>query len=301
MRRALLTPAGAILLVLAGCGPSGVPAHSAGRLPVVAAESSWGSIARQLGGDRVAVQSIIVNPNTDPHAYEPTAADAIALARSRMALLVGLGYDPWASRLLAANPSKSRVVLDVGDLLDLHQGENPHQWYSPSSVRRVIEQIAADYQRLDPKHASYFRSRRVTYETRALARYNRLIANIRARYAGVPVGYSESIFQPLGRALGLKLLTPAGFANDIAEGTDVTVADEQTVERQAQRREIKAWVYNSQNVTPDVQRVNQIVRSAGIPIVTITETLDPASATFQRWQVTQLRRLQAALHEATGR
>ena len=115
------------------------------------------------------------------------------------------------------------------------------------------------------------------------------------------MGYSEDIFQPLGEALGLRLLTPPGFAKSIAEGTDVAAADKQTVDAQAQRREIKVWVYNSQNATPDVQEVNQLARAAHIPIVTVTETLSPASATFQDWQVAQLHRLQQALHEATGR
>ena len=83
----------------------------------------------------MAVQSIIANPNTDPHSYEPTAADGVAIARSQMAIVNGIGYDAWASKLLDANPSSSRVVLNVGDLLGLKQGDNPHQWYSPSSVR----------------------------------------------------------------------------------------------------------------------------------------------------------------------
>jgi len=127
------------------------------------------------------------------------------------------------------------------------------------------------------------------------------MVQIRARYEGVPVGYSESIFQPLGQALGLKLLTPDSFAKAIAEGTDVSAADKQTVDRQAQARQIKVWVYNRQNATPDVQRVNQLARTAAIPITTITETLSPASDTFEQWQVAELKSLQQALHTATGR
>ena len=48
-----------------------------------------------------------------------------------MAIVNGIGYDTWASKLLAANPSSGRVVLDVGGLLGLKEGDNPHQWYSP--------------------------------------------------------------------------------------------------------------------------------------------------------------------------
>ncbi|HEX3692543.1 MAG TPA: zinc ABC transporter substrate-binding protein [Solirubrobacteraceae bacterium] len=292
-----------VAVLIAGCGGSGPSAtgSSSGKLQVAAAENFWGSIAAQLGGEKVAVSSIIVNPNTDPHSYEPTAADGVTIAQSQMAIVNGIGYDTWASKLLAANPSSGRVVLDVGNLLGLREGDNPHQWYSPTSVQRVIEQIVADYKRLDPKDSAYFDQQRSTFESTDLAEYERLQSVIRSRYGGVPVGYSESIFQPLGQSLGLKLMTPYSFAKAIAEGTDVSAQDKQMVDRQAETGAIKVWVYNSQNATPDVQRVNQLAREAHIPITTITETLSPASATFEQWQSAQLKSLMAALHTAIGR
>ena len=163
--------------LLAGCGGStgSTGDGSSGGLQVVAAENFWGSIASQLGGGKVAVQSVIVNPSTDPHSYEPTASDGVAFARSQMAIVNGIGYDAWASKLIAANPSSSRAVLNVGDLLGLKEGDNPHQWYSPASVRRVIDQIVADFKRLDPKDSRYFDHQRTVFETQGLAEYNRLI------------------------------------------------------------------------------------------------------------------------------
>jgi len=300
-----------VLLVLAcggtvwaaGCGSSapGGTAGSNGRVQVVAAENFWGSIAAQLGGDRVNVRSIIVNPDTDPHSYEPTAGDARTMAGAQMAIVNGLGYDTWAPKLLAASPLSGRVLLTVGDLLGLKEGANPHQWYSPSGVYQVIDQIVAAYDKLDPAARSYFAQRKQAFETGGLARYNQLRRTIATRYKGVAVGYSESIFRPLGEDLGLRLMTPYSFAKAIAEGTDVSAADKQTVDNQTQRHLIKVWVYNRQNVTPDVQRVNEIVRARGIPIATVTETLAPASVSFEQWQVAELEGLQRALHEATGR
>jgi zinc/manganese transport system substrate-binding protein len=81
----------------------------------------------------------------------------------------------------------------------------------------------------------------------------------------------------------------------------VTAQDKQTVDTQASDRQIKVWIFNSQNVTPDVQRVNQIARERRIPIATVTETLSPASATFEQWQVAELEGLMGALRRATGR
>jgi len=298
----------AVILVLGaacitGCDKSdpGAGTASGGRLQVVAAENFWGSIAAQLGGDRTQVGSIIVNPSTDPHSYEPSAKDARTIAGAKLAIVNGIGYDNWAPKLLAASPLAGREVLNVGDLLGLKEGDNPHQWYSPASVQRVSAQIVADYDRLDPAGAAYYAQRERTFETVDLANYDRLRKEIRERYAGTPVGYSESIFRPLGEDLHLRLLTPYSFAKAVAEGTDVTAEDKQAVDRQAEDRQIKVWVFNSQNVTPDVQRVNELAKAAGIPIAKVTETLDPAGDTFEQWQVAELEGLMRALEEATGR
>jgi zinc/manganese transport system substrate-binding protein len=296
---------------VAGCGRSGPSAPAAssggsngdgrGKFAVVAAENFWGSIAAQLAGNRASVTSIIVNPNTDPHSYEPTAQDARAMASANMAIVNGIGYDNWAPKLLQASPLRGRVVLTVGKLLGSKPGDNPHQWYSPAHVHDVADQIVADYDRLAPGNAAYFAERKRILDTRGFARYDQLRREIRASYAGVPVGYSESIFQPLGEDLGLKLLTPYSFAKAIAEGSDVTAQDKGTVDTQARDHEIKVWIYNSQNVTPDVQRVNQIVTEAHVPIATVTETLSPASEDFEQWQVAELEGLMRALRQATGR
>jgi zinc/manganese transport system substrate-binding protein len=298
-----LTGFAAILLLVAvlgaGCAASGGDVGR--RLKVVAAENFWGSIASQLGGAQVEVQSIIVNPNTDPHSYQPSAQDARVMAGSQLAIVNGVGYDRWATSLLQASPASGRVVLNVGDALGLREGDNPHRWYFPANVSSVISQILADYEKLDPKDVPYFARRRAAFETTDLARYNQLRLEIRSSYAGLPVGYSENIFQGLGEDLGLKLLTPYGFAKAIAEGTEVTPQDKQTVDEQAEDRKIKVWVFNSQNVTPDVQRVNEIARARGIPITTVTETLSPASDSFERWQVAQLEGLRGVLRAATGR
>lgn len=270
-------------------------------LRVVAAENFWGSIATQLAGSKGSVGSIIVNPSTDPHDYEPTASDARTMAGATFVIVNGIGYDGWASKLLDANPVSGRVTLDVGDLLGLKEGDNPHQWYSPASVSKVVDAIVATYAKLDPADKAYFAAQKKHFETASLAPYNKLRQQIRTRFAGVAVGYSESIFQPLGQALGLKLLTPYSFSKAVAEGTEISAADKQTVDEQAQKRLIKVWVYNSQNATPDIQQVNKIARAHKIPVVTVTETLSPASDTFEQWQVAQLEALIKALHQATGK
>jgi zinc/manganese transport system substrate-binding protein len=272
-----------------------------GRITVVAAENSWGSIAEQLGGDKVEAISLIANPQTDPHSYEPTAADALRVAGARLFIQNGIGYDSsWAPSLVAANPSSARTVLTVGDVLGLPQDANPHQWYSHASVYAVIDAITAAYQRIDPADGSYFAQRKAWFETTALAEYNQLEAQIKARYAGTPIGASESIVSPLAESTGLDLLTPYSFLKDISEGSDPTAADKSLIDRQLEDRLIKVYVYNSQNSTPDIQAQIALARQQGIPVTTVTETLSPAGDSFQQWMAGQLRGLLAALAHAPG-
>jgi zinc/manganese transport system substrate-binding protein len=289
-----------LALLVAGCGGTQA-AGSGGKVRVVAAENFWGSIARQIGGTHAQVTSVIVNPAQDPHNYEPTTVDARTMATAQLAIVNGVGYDPWAPKLLAANPVDGRVTLTVGSLFGLQDGDNPHRWYDPTEVLVVARTIAADLSKLDPAHKAYYAAQLRRFDTQGLATYHRLIAQIRARYAGVPVGASESIFALQAPALGLRLVTPASFMKAISEGTEVTAQDTITTEREITQHQIKVWVYNSQNVTPQIQRLNSLARAAHIPIATVTETLSPATASFQQWQTAQLTGLQAALRQATGR
>ncbi|HEY3751432.1 MAG TPA: zinc ABC transporter substrate-binding protein [Pseudonocardiaceae bacterium] len=300
--RALLALAAATAL-LTGCATSAAQtgSPSSTKITVVAAENFWGSIATQLGGSHATVSSIVSNPDTDPHDYEPTPADGRTMAGAQFAIVNGIGYDPWAPKLLAADPASGRVVLTVGQLVGIPDNGNPHRWYSPTDVRQVIAQITKDYQRIDPADSAYFAARQQTFLTKTLARYNSLIADIKAKYAGTPIGASESIVTPLAQGLGLTMLTPETFLDAISEGSDPTAADKTTIDNQIRTKQIKVYVFNSQNSTPDVQAQVAEANAAGIPVTTVTETLAPANASFQDWQVKELRGIEAALHEATGK
>ncbi len=284
------------VLSLAACGLSQTPAGSvSGKVQVVAAENFWGSIAAQVGGEHASVTSIIANPNTDPHDYDPTPQDARRIAQAKYVIFNGVGYDAWAGKLLDANPAAGRVVLTVGDLLGKKEGDNPHLWYSPSYVDRTVDRIEADLGKIDGADASYFQLQALNYKRLGLKAYHDAIAAIRQKYAGTKVGASESIFSYLAEGTGLDLITPPGYLNAISEGADPSAADKATVESQIATRSIKVFVYNSQNSTPEVQGLVAKGRARGIPVMSVTETMVPARATFQDWQTAQLKDLLQAL------
>jgi zinc/manganese transport system substrate-binding protein len=279
---------------LTGCGALGPTGQSHG-VQVVAAESTWGSVAAALAGRAATVTSIIANPAVDPHSYEPEAADARALAQANVAILNGLGYDNWAKRLLAADAPAARATINVGHILGLHDGDNPHRWYSPNDVQRIADTITAALMAAEPNQTAYLRARRAWFSTTDLARYNGLIAAIRSRDGGAPVGASESVFAPMAAALGLRLITPGGLLRAVSDGGDVSAGDMATAQSQIAAHAIRVWVLNTQNTTPNVNILTAQARAAGIPVVSMTETPSPATASFAEWQTRQLAALAGAL------
>jgi zinc/manganese transport system substrate-binding protein len=271
------------------------------KIAVVATINAWGSIAAQLGGDHIQETSLITNPATDPHDYEPSATDGRAVATANVVIQNGIGYDRWADKLVAANPNPQRTVVNVGEVVGVADSGNPHQWYSPDSVTKVVDAITAAYKTADPNDAAYFDQQHDQFLKQGLANYRNQIATIKAKYSGTPVGASESIFAPLSDALGLNLVTPAEFLKAISEGTDPSPADKSTVDQQIASKAIKVYVYNSQNSTPDVAAQVDAAHKQNIPVATVTETLSPANVSFQDWQTAQLSGLADALHTATGK
>ena len=145
----------------------------------------------------------------------------------------GVGYDPWADKLLDANPVSGRVVLDVGELVRVPDGGNPHRWYSPPDVRTVVDH---DHRRLPgrrPGRRGLLRRPAADLpRPRAWPRYKpadrRHQGQVR-RHAGRGL---ESIFALLAPALGPGPDHPAGFLKAISEGTDPTAADKATIDAQ---------------------------------------------------------------------
>ncbi|MFN2606585.1 MAG: metal ABC transporter solute-binding protein, Zn/Mn family [Acidimicrobiales bacterium] len=298
----------ALILVVAalaaGCSSTAATSGRPGRGPgvvAVAAEDTWGSLLRQLGGDRASVTSLIRQPSVDPHSYEPRSSDGVKLATADVVVVNGVGYDAWASKLVAANPAPRRVVVDVGKVVGAKEGDNPHRWYSPPDVAAAVDAMTSALQRADPADAGYFDKQRRQLTSVGLEAYDDLRAQIRTAYSGTPIGISESIVTPLAADLGLVVATPERFADAIAEGNEPTAADTQAVGRQLATRAVRVFVVNSQNATPDVQSLVDAAHRAGIPAVTVTETPTPAGATFQEWQTRQLAALASALAGATGR
>lgn len=284
-----------ILMLAGACGGSNLSGGgSPGAINVVAGENFWGSIALQLGGSKVNVQSVVSDPNADPHEYESSANDARAFAEAKLVILNGAGYDDWGKKLIAANPASGRQVLNLADLLGKKVGDNPHFWYNPDYVARVADSITAGYKAIDSAGAAYFDQRRADFAA-ALRPYTDEIAAIKQKYSGTPVGATESIFVYMAGALGVNLTTPVEFMDAVAEGNDPPAAAVVEFQNQISAHQIKVLVYNVQTSTAVTTNIKALAASHGVPSVGVSETLLPEKLTFQDWQVKQLKDLEAAL------
>jgi zinc/manganese transport system substrate-binding protein len=293
--------AAACVFGVAGCGGSAAPSASgAGAdggssrpIAVVAGENFWGSIASQIGGAHVKVTSIISDPNTDPHEYETDPNDAAAVARARFVIENGVGYDSFLADQLKNSGGKQ--VLDIQKLVGVTGSDpNPHLWYSPTYVQQaavaIEKQLAAD----DPADAGTFATNLTTF-LKAYQPYLTAIAEIKSKYDGTAISYTERVPGYLVDAAGLHLGTPASFSQAVEDGTDPTPADTAAFNADLSQHMVKVLLYNSQVVDAQTTKIKATATSAGIPIVGVSETIPSQFTNFQDWQIAQAKALLAAL------
>lgn len=308
MKRTPVIAAVVAIVVVAGCGtyaglylsaPPAANCSNAGKtIPVVAAENFWGSLVSQVGGNRVNVTSIVTDPNADPHEYESNAANARAIADACLVIVNGAGYDTWALSLIAASSSPHQTVLNVQQLLGQPVDSNPHFWYSPYYVNDSVRAMYKDLVSIDPAGSSYYRQQYASLNS-SLAVYNARIHEIADQFAGRKVAATEDIFVYLANATKLDLISPPAFMQAVAEGNDPPAASVVTFQQQLQNKTATLLVYNQQTVTPLTENMKVLAAQNGIPIVGVTETIQPPDVQFQVWMNAELIAMQNGLDAAS--
>jgi zinc/manganese transport system substrate-binding protein len=291
---------GALALFRSGGSTSTSSAESSGGvIQVVAAENFWGSIVSQIGGSHVNVLSIVSDPNADPHEYESNAADARAVSSAAYVIENGVGYDSWMDKLLSAGGSNpNRKVLNVGTLVGKQDGDNPHLWYNPAYVNQAALQMEQDLIAIDPADKADYEKNYATFQSN-VAEYQNRITAIKQQYAGTKVAATEDIFAYLATAAGLDLISPPEFIEAVAEGNDPPAASVVEFENQLKSKEPVVLVYNEQTVTPLTENIKALAAQENIPVIGVTETIQPPDATFEEWMNAELLGLQNALNANT--
>jgi len=281
-------------LALAGCSaPSAEPDN--GKITAVASTSVYGNLVATLGGDAVSVTTIIDNAAQDPHSYEATARDQLAVKQADMMVLNGGGYDPFAEVLYESAGDGAVLVnaVDSSDLPGDDQSFNEHVWYSFPAVERIAETITEELNALDPASSDEFDANlaELLTEIDALAAH---AAQIAESANGKSVAVTEPVAVYLLEATGLHNDTPTDFTEAIEEGTDVPPIALKDVLELVQSDRVALLANNAQTVSPETERVRLTAADAGLPVVSFTETL-PEGSNYVEWMSSNLDAVAAAL------
>jgi zinc/manganese transport system substrate-binding protein len=284
---------GAIALALMLAFGAAAPAHAAeSQIEVVAAENFYGDVARQIGGDRVAVVSIMNNPDQDPHLFETTPSIVRQLAAAQIVILNGANYDPWMDKLLAATPRTGRMVISAAQLTGRKPGDNPHLWYDPVTMPAVATALAEALAKADSAHALDYIARLKT-TLAALERITQRVVQLKAKHVGTAVTATEPVFSPMAEALGLTMRNQR-FQLAMMNDTEPSARDMAAFESDLKERKVKILIYNSQVSEKLTERLRDIAYKAKVPVVGVTETM-PANTSFQDWVLSELDALDKAL------
>lgn len=285
-----------ITLALSGCSAS--PGPTAAGISIVASTSVYGDVAATIVGDHGTVTSLIGDSTVDPHSFEASARDQLAIADADLVIANGGGYDPFIDALVSASGSKA-IVIDAVAASGLSAtkepapGFNEHVWYSFPGMTRIIATVASELSTIDPPNASTFSSNASMLSER-IAGLETKAATLAAQSTGDGAAVTEPVPLYLLEAVGLDNLTPRDFTQAIEEGNDVPpLALEDTLALFTSKR-VRVLAYNEQTASPETERVRTAAEAAGIPVVQFAETL-PKGADYVSWMSDNLDALTAAL------
>jgi zinc/manganese transport system substrate-binding protein len=266
------------VLALSGCTSPTEP--DSGKFQIVASTNVWGDIAKTVGGDLVEVTSIIDDANKDPHSYEATARDQLAVEKADLIVANGGGYDDFIEKLSEAAGNKSMFRVSSAVTAVAWQ-ENEHLWYSISAVGEATYALAETLGALDPNNSA-------AYLTNADKLVDGLtgIAAIYGEVRKLTEGYTYFGTEPLAAwllaDLGFVNKTPAEFSEAIENETDVPPSVMKESLDLIKGGKIKYLVINSQTQNSQVQQIVDAARNAGVRAVMLSEVL-PKGTPYVEW------------------
>ena len=325
-RTAIISVTLAGALALAGCSTS-APAASHDSVQIVASTNVYGSIAEAIGGENVSVTSLITSAAQDPHSYEASAQDQLALSKADLVIENGGGYDAFIDTLLEAAQSDA-VVLNASEASGLLEGDdhvhgeeesdaetgegddhaeeieghdghdhiegfNEHVWYSLHGIEHVAEELSHELGEIDPDNAAAYTA---NYEAFAaeIATLEGTAEALHTSSDGLGVAITEPVPLYLLEAAGFTNETPEAFSEAIEEGTDVAPATLRDTLALFTAGTVSLLAYNSQTASSETEQVREAAEAAGVPVVEFTETL-PDGADYVSWMTDNLSAISAAL------
>lgn len=319
-RRAAAAAFGVLVLGVSACGVGSGDGDTDGRVAVVASTDVWGSVAAAVGGDLVSVTTIVDDPAADPHSYESTAADGLAVTKADLMVANGGGYDGFAADL--AEQVDGLPVVDAFGLSAEHDhaaegehaeeaqhaeeaphaeesehghdhaGANEHVWFDLPTVGAVADAVAHELGEIQPEHEAQFADNAASFRQELESLEARLHD---LRTAGASAVATEPVAQYLLADAGIEDATPQAYSNAIEGETDVPVAVQQQVFKLVDDGSVSIVVNNPQTQTPVTRQLVGKADRANVPVVEIGETLPEGVTEYVAWVSASIDALEAAL------
>ncbi|RKO26779.1 ABC transporter substrate-binding protein [Pseudarthrobacter phenanthrenivorans] len=296
-------------LLLTACSPQPEASSQADDgINIVASTNVYGDIAKTIGGDKVNVTAIINKTSQDPHSYEATAQDRLAVSKADLILENGGGYDDFIHTLAEDSGHGDGKVLNAVELSGLAHPEeeasteaaatepatepaaeephdhgelNEHVWYSLPAMERLADGIAAKLGELEPASASTFDSNASTFKS-GLEELHAKLDALKPASAGTQVAVTEPVPLYLLEDAGLVNATPEDYTAAIEEGSDVPPAVLKAATDLVASKSVRLLAYNSQTEGPQTESLKKAAETAGVPVVDFNETL-PEGKTYLQW------------------
>lgn len=259
---------------------------------IVAAENFYGELAQEIGGKEVKVQSIISNPDADPHLFTTSPSTSKALAQAQIIIYNGADYDSWIGQMLATTDKSKVIIINVADLVGVKSGQNPHLWYKPETFPKLAQVLAAKMSQLEPQNKVQIQANLKQF----LSEHNQVtqaIQQTKAKYAGTQVTATEPVYGYMADAMGLKM-QGLDFQWKIMNDSEPTPKMIASYQELLTAKKVKVLFYNSQVSDSITKNMQNLAVQNSIPIVGVTETM-PQNMTINTWLLSGIRATNSAL------
>ena len=320
-----LIVAAATAVTLAGCAPQ-ESSEAESKPSIVATTNVWASVLSQVAGDSFNVIALIEDPTIDPHSYEASARDQLAVSESSLFVMNGGGYDEFALTLASAAGIEALDVYETHEVVhgdedahsedehaDEHEGEehseeehadehahedehdhghdgSDHIWYDFHVVSVMAGIFAERMGELQPENADSFNANALEFQEAIESLEVRVEA-----LADSSVHYFEAhpLAALLFAELGFENLTPEGFAEAEEAELEPSVAIVAEAQELIRSGELSFLAVNQQVTSPTLESLKQLAEAEGVPVLEFGELL-PTGMSYQQWADSVLDLIQSA-------
>ena len=299
----------ATVLLLAGCAATDTTTEPTEEpfvgLTIVSSTNVWGDIASSVGGDLVQVVSIIDNFSQDPHSYEASARDQLAVNDADVIVANGGGYDSFIDTLAEAAGNSNIVYAYLPDELEQapkeeesdhdhdHAHGNEHVWYDFHVVEDFATRLAEQLKTLDADNSAEYTANLEEFLV-GIESLEQRVSAVAESVSGARVISSEPVTDYLLDELGLTNITPESFSQAIEEELDVSPADLLEIQNLISSKSVELFVVNIQTGSVQIDALVELAEANGVAVIQASELL-PEGLGYVAWMEQNISAIEAGL------